>query len=184
LIPFTDDELAAVHGVRTPQGIVYGGQFAPSPWAVGENDVRPLVDVGCAPSLWRVSVFGDLLVTVEYGTSRIRRLEGLSTPLVGHFPGSLRLSAIPRNADHQAPVTGLVNLTLVTAAGANRLMRLVSGAQPIPEGVAAVMGALDAPTPQINNRGLGVQTLSQTVPTAIADGSAIVQGSAWLFFEA
>lgn len=84
-------------------------------WAVGENEPQQVIDALRSVSLWRVSVFGPVLVNVEYGTAMRRVFSSLRAPLVMTIPGQAQLYAWPVNAEHDGVVECTVTLTPATA---------------------------------------------------------------------
>lgn len=93
-------------------GPKYGQQFSHQ-WRPGDESVQVMVDVTRAQCLWRVSVVGDVLVHVSYGTTAEQELPPLLAPLVATFPGQLTISARPR--DFRLGATAKATLVPVSA---------------------------------------------------------------------
>lgn len=79
-------------------------------WDANVFDERPLVDATRACSLWRVSIIGDLVLNVGYGTSSRVRFQAHG-PLEATFPGFVEISGQPRVTDHSEPVVAEISLT-------------------------------------------------------------------------
>jgi hypothetical protein len=105
-------------------GIIYGTQSRVI-WAPGETDPRGVCDALKAPSLWRFSAFGRVLITISYGTQATREVVQLRTPLVITVPGQFSATATPFDADG---ATCSVTLTAATAGTRSVARRFVSTA--------------------------------------------------------
>lgn len=95
------DVMLALLGARPDEygedGPSYGIQQR-AQFAVDETKPKPLFSSRRALSLWRISVFGDLLVTFSYGTESSFREFTVRAPCVGFFPGGVQVKAVPRVA--------------------------------------------------------------------------------------
>jgi hypothetical protein len=149
-----------LHAEMGTNGPVYGDQQKHK-WEAGDIRTQPLVDVGAAASLWRLSVQGGLLVDITWGTSRQFKLQDLESPLVGYFPGNLFVEARPRDPEHEGLIS-TVTLTPTTAPGRSNLRRVIS------DGVGVNAVPLEA---------LYMQTIGATA-TVTQNGVAQVVGSA------
>ncbi len=152
-----------------------------SVWAAGETDVRQVLDVRRAESLWRVSIFGRLLLTINYGTVHNREILQLQAPLVITFPGQLTVNAQPLDDEGAQCV---VTLTQATAGGASQARKSVDstgGTVALDEGAVRYV-ALTASTLTISGiTPVAVPALS-TVP--LVSGSVLLTGSGFQEFEA
>lgn len=92
-----------------------GQQFAAS-WEPGKNDEKPILTTEPAASLWRVSVFGDVLLRVTWGTVSTFSVENIRAPFVAALPGRVSISAVPRSPGDANRC--LCTLTPATSGGA------------------------------------------------------------------
>jgi hypothetical protein len=145
-------------------------------WAAG--DVRPvqIVDKTPGPSLWRVSVVGDVRLRCSFGSGPGRVLE-LDAPAELTLPGQLAIQATPRLA---VATVAIVTLTLATADGrcwARTLETADLAGTPLPDSA----GALTALTAlALLVRGVAVALVAgDQIPvvtgTVITAGHAIVE---------
>lgn len=94
-------------------GEQYGTQ-AVARWPVGNARRQVLVDITRAECLWRVSVFGDAILKVSWGTGGSFIVDNVICPLVLTVPGSLTIDAIPR--DNSTPSSAQATLTKSTGS--------------------------------------------------------------------
>ncbi len=149
-------------------------------WAPGEVDERGILDCRKSGSLWRVSVFGNLLVSINYGTSHNREILELQAPVVITLPGQVNVRVKPR--DDQG-TTGVVTLTQATAGALSQARKFVDrgGADVTLDGGACRYVALTASTLTISGAAVVVPALA-TVP--LVAGSVLTAGSGFQEFEA
>lgn len=152
-----------LHAEMGTNGPVYGEQQV-ARWETGDVSQKPLLDVGAAASLWRLSVQGNLLVTIIWGTSRQFKLTDLATPLVGYFPGNLDVTARPRDPEHQGLISTLT-LTPTTAPGRSNLRRVIAA-----EGAGTAI-PIDAITMQ--TIGLTASVTQNGNPTTVEDDAGV-----------
>jgi hypothetical protein len=153
-------------------------------WVAGAVDERQIIDAVRALSLWRVSVFGDVLVRVDYGTGmKGGNFVALRTPLVMTIPGQAQLYAQPRDPEH----TGVICKVTITpaTAGARSQARKVLNAGAGPalafDDDAVSFFALTASALTISGLAVAVPALS-AVP--LVQGSVLNTGSGFQEFEA
>lgn len=154
----------------------YNGQQYAASWAAGKGDRKPLLTAEPAPSLWRVSVVGDVLMSVEWGTLSTLTAENVRGPLVATFPGRVSISAVPR--DPQTATRALCTLTPATSGALGVFQALLTGPGPVPPSVARVT-ALDPVV--ITVGGINVALAAGESLPVFAD-SALVSGSVILEF--
>lgn len=105
------------------------GQQQAAAWAAGEGGFKPILTVEPAASLWRVSVFGDLLLRVQWGTSSTNTVENIAAPLIAAFPGRVTVEGQPR--DVQTATIASCTLTPATAGGFGSFKQFQTAAGPI-----------------------------------------------------
>jgi hypothetical protein len=172
--------LPARAGDGGSMGPQYGTQqFAK--WDAGDVGPRDLVDALKTGSLWRISVFGNVYVSIYYGTSHNRAIEQLQAPVVLTLPGQVVVKAWPRDNEGAECV---VTLTQATAGGLSHARKYVdAGAGPAVDldAGACRFVALEASTLTISGQAVTVPALS-TVP--LVSGSSLDTGSGFQEFEA
>ena len=94
-------------------------------WQANDNRRQALIDVLRAPNLWRVSVFGDVVLKITWGTGAGFIAENVQTPLVATFPGSVTIEATPKNP--ATPTEASATLTEATGAGESKFAQLIQG---------------------------------------------------------
>jgi hypothetical protein len=146
-------------------------------WQAGEEDARDIVDVTKATFLWRLSVFGNVYVSLYYGTKGNLQLLDLQAPLVIEVPGQLRAIARPRD-DQGAECT----LTLTQASG---------GARSQARKFTSTVGALDPHAVAFTALVASVLTISGVVTAVpalatvpLVSGAVLGSGSGFQEFEA
>jgi hypothetical protein len=172
-----------------PQPIGPGGSSGPrygslskAKWAVGDVTEKEIITVTRADLLWRVSVFGPVLLRVDYGTTMRRQFALLRAPLVMTLPGQVFVYAAPVSDQH----TGIECTATLTAAssGARAICRHIVTSLP---GAVALNNdavsyfALTASTLTIAGFAVVVPALS-AVP--LVSGSVLNTGSGYEEFEA
>lgn len=90
----------------------HGQQFAAA-WAAGEGGTKPIMTVEPAPALWRVSVFGDLLLRVTWGTSSTLSIDAVQAPFVATLPGRVTIEG--RQRDPAVATNAFCTLTPASA---------------------------------------------------------------------
>lgn len=149
-------------------------------WEPG--DVRPcgVIDVRRADALWRVSAFGNVLLTIGYGTKRKRAITDLQAPLVIAVPGQVIVTATPRDANG---TTCVVTLTQATDGSLSNARKFTSrgGADVALDEGAVRFFALTASTLTISGAAVVVPALD-FVP--LVAGAVLTSGSGFQEFEA
>jgi hypothetical protein len=170
---------ARPHPNQGEMGPKYGTQQFAN-WAPGEVDPRQVLDTMKAGALWRISVFGHVLVTVMYGTSHNRAIENLQAPVVITVPGQAIVTATPRDSEG---TTCVVTLTQATAGALSQARKFVArgGADVDLDEGACRYFALTASTLTISGAATVVPALS-VVP--LVAGSVLTSGSGFQEFEA
>ena len=149
-------------------------------WAAGETDERPVLDSLKTGALWRLSIFGNVTVTLDYGTGHNRSIAGLQAPVVITVPGMLNARVKPRDSEG---TTCVVTLTQATAGAISNARKFVSrgGANVDLDEGACRYFALTASTLTISGAAVVVPALS-LVP--LVAGSVLTAGSGFQEFEA
>lgn len=160
-------------------GPVYGTQSR-HVWVAGQTDERGVIDVVKAVALWRISVFGSVLVRVTYGTQATREFAELQAPVVMTVPGQVVVSVRPRD-DEGAICT--VTLTQATDGGPSHARKFADagGVGVDLDNDAVRFVALTASTLTISGAAVVVPALS-SVP--LVAGSSLDTGSGFQEFEA
>lgn len=160
-------------------GPQYGTQQSAT-WAAGDVVPRQLVDVRKAGLLWRVSIFGPVLVTISYGTSKNRPIVDLQAPVVMTIPGQFTATATPLTDEGAKAV---VTLTEASAGALSQARKVaVRGAADVALDEGAVRYfALTASTLTISGVATVVPALG-SVP--LVAGSVLTAGSGFQEFEA
>jgi|SRR6187551_610461 len=160
-------------------GAQYGIQQSAT-WAAGDVVPRQLVDTRKADSLWRFSIFGAVLVTISYGTSKNRPIVALQAPVVLTIPGQFTATVQPLNAEG---ATAVVTLTEATAGGISQARKVVTrgGADVALDDGAVRYFALTVSALTISGVATAVPALS-SVP--LVAGSVLTAGSGFQEFEA
>jgi len=160
-------------------GADYGIQVF-AKWDAGDIKARDVIDVRRADALWRLSAFGNVLLTVAYGTKKKRAITDLQAPLVITVPGQFILTATPR--DDQG-TTCVVALTQATAGAISMARKFVArgGADVALDDGALRYFALTASTLTISGAAVVVPALG-LVP--LVAGSVLTSGSGFQEFEA
>ncbi len=102
-------------------GPQYGIQQS-AKWAAGDVKPRQLVDVTKADALWRFSIFGAVLVTISYGSSKARAIADLMAPVVITIPGQFTATVRPLTEEGASAV---VTLTEATAGALSQARKAV-----------------------------------------------------------
>lgn len=149
-------------------------------WAPGNTVPEQVLDTRRADALWRVSAFGNVLLTLGYGTTKRRAIVDLQAPLVMTVPGQLTLTARPR--DNQG-ATCVVTLTEATAGSISNARKFVvrGGADVALDDGALRYFALTNSTLTISGAAVVVPALA-IVPLVV--GSVLTGGSGFQEFEA
>lgn len=149
-------------------------------WAPGDVVPKDLIDVTRADALWRISAFGNVTLTLGYGTTRKRSIVAMQAPLVMTVPGQLTLIATPRD---DLGTSCTVTLTEATAGAVSNARKFVArGATNVALDDGAVRYfALTASTLTISGAAVVVPALS-FVP--LVAGSVLTSGSGFQEFEA
>ncbi len=159
-------------------GVVYGTQSRAT-WAAGDTVAKQVCDALKPASLWRFSAFGNVLLSIDYGTLANRRILNLRAPLVMTIPGQFTATATPVNSEG---AECRVTLTQATA-GARSIARVFvdagAGTVALDEG-ATDYWALVASTLTIAGVAVAVPALS-IVP--LVTGSVLLTGSGFQEFE-
>lgn len=160
-------------------GAQYGIQQSAT-WAAGDVKPRQLVDARKADALWRFSIFGPVLVTISYGTSKNRPIVDLQAPVVLTIPGQFTATVAPLNAEG---ATAVVTLTEATAGGVSQARKVVvRGLADVALDEGAVRYfALTASTLTISGVA-AVVPANSSVP--LVAGSVLTAGSGFQEFEA
>jgi hypothetical protein len=171
--PGTDNTPPRVYGIQTAQV-----------WEIGQSGARSLLDTVPNCWLWRLSVTGDVVITLTWGTRATRTLT-LDAPLVADLPGNVAVVVAPRVSPAAAKVTALCTLTEVRAASSSSVLRRFV---PAPGGAGAALHddaarfvALAASSVTI--RGVAVALVAgQSIP--LVSGSTLdAAGTGYLEFE-
>jgi hypothetical protein len=163
-------------------GPEYGiqGQYT---WVVGDNKPQQPIDVPKADFLWRISVFGAVLVSIRYGTKSTREILLLQAPVVLALPGQLTVTVTPADPLHAAPVTCRVTLTQATGAPraqARKLADAGGGAVTLDDG-AVSFTALTASTLTI--AGVAGVAVAATASVPLVAGAVLTAGKGFQEFE-
>lgn len=148
------------------------GQQNSITWGVGDTTEQTLVTVEPAAMLWRVSVFGDVLLLVQWGTSGTVSVNQVQAPLVAAFPGRVTVTAVPRDA--AAGATAYATLTPASSPGIHPVFRRVqSVAGPFPAMAHRVVALTAA---NVTVAGVAVAlAVGESIP--LVDNSALVAGT-------
>lgn len=165
-------------------GPSYGVQSLAT-WAEGESDTKQVIDTLRAGALWRISVFGEVLVNVHYGTQANRHILELQAPVVMTLPGQVSIEVRPVAVPGEGEsVSCEVTLTQATAGArphARKLADASGGVVALDDG-AVSFTALTASTLTISGiSAVAVPALS-TVP--LVAGSTLDTGSGFQEFDA
>lgn len=154
------------------------GMQAQHTWGPGEGDSRPLLDESPNGELWQLAVFGDVLLTIAWGTSSRRQIV-VDAPAVATLPGNVSIFGLPRD-----PVVGAqasVTLTRATAARPAELRRLLSTAAPLALPVEAVrFVALAASTVTIRGTAVAL-AIGQSIP--LVSSSVLTVGTGYVEYD-
>lgn len=121
---------------RAPQNS-YGYQQRHT-WEVAEQEPKPLLSIGKADSLWRVSAQGvNVVFQLVWGTKATRRLTNLLSPLVAFIPGACEVNASKVNAQ----ATASADLTCTPVSGEGNCCQLVRQAFAANPAAAVPLGA-------------------------------------------
>lgn len=156
-------------------GEIYGTQQS-AKWAVGDTRAKQVCDSLKATALWRLSVFGNVLVTIQYGTRSNREFVRLMAPVVITLPGQFTAYAEPLD-DQGASCT--VTLTQATAGARSQARKLVTGPATFDQDAVDYF-ALSASNLVISGVAVAVPALA-IVP--LVSGSSLVNGSGFQEFE-
>jgi hypothetical protein len=149
------------------------GQQNLETWAAGDSGSRPLLELQPNGELWRISVVGDLLVELTWGTSSRRRLV-LDAPILADLPGFVSVIATPRTS---GGATGQVTATRSSGAGPQELRRFVAGPVLALDDQATRFVALAAST--VTVRALAVVlAVGDSIP--LVSGSVLTAGSGFV----
>jgi len=161
-------------------GPQYGIQQSAT-WAAGDAKPRQLIDSRKADSLWRFSIFGAVLVTISYGTSKNRPITNLLAPVVMTIPGQFTATVVPVDTD--AGAVAVVTLTEATAGAISQARKVAvrGGADVALDEGAVRYFALTASMLTIGGVATVVPALS-SVP--LVAGSVLTAGSGFQEFEA
>lgn len=156
-------------------GVVYGTQQR-AIWAPGDTKARQVCDVIKATALWRFSAFGNVTITIDYGTRDNRKILELQAPVVITLPGQFTATATPLDAEG---AECRVTLTQATAGARSQARRLATGPETLsPDAVDFF--ALDACTLTISGVAVAVPALA-IVP--LVAGSVLNTGNGFQEFE-
>lgn len=107
-------------------------------WEAADVEVKPLLSIGKADSLWRVTAQGEnVLFQMTWGTKANRRLTNLLSPLVAFIPGGCDLYAGKVNAQAVASA----DLTCTPVSGESSCCQLVRQAFAANPAAAIPVGA-------------------------------------------
>ncbi len=166
-------------GALNGTGEIYGTQSSHT-WAAGQTDTREICDVTKAPALWRLSVFGNVLVSIGYGTNGNRQILNLQAPCVITLPGQFTARATPRDNAGTSCVVTLTQATAGALSQARKLADAAGGAVALDEGACRYV-ALTASTLTISGVAVAVPALA-VVP--LVSGAVLNTGSGFQEFEA
>lgn len=150
-------------------------------WNVGETDERGILDTIRADFVWRISIVGHVLATIEYGTSHNRELLKLQGPVVIAVPGQAVVRVVPFDGNGATCTVTLTKATGSALAQARNIVNAGTGAVALdPAAVRYV--ALTASTLTISGiTPVAVPALS-SVP--LVASSSLLTGSGFQEFEA
>lgn len=158
-------------------GVIYGTQVFRQ-WAPGDTSEKQVLDVAAKSSaLYRISVFGRVVLKVIYGTQKTREILRLQAPVVMTIPGQITIIATPLDANG---ATCEVTLTQATA-GARGIARLLATGPVNLSNDAVAYTALTASNLTISGIVTAVPALA-TVP--LVAGSVLNSGDGFQEFEA
>lgn len=135
-----------------------GQQYSAS-WPIGDTSTKPIVTSEPNDFTWRVSVFGEVSLTIEWGTSSTNQLAGIRAPFLAAIPGrfSIRAAALdPANgasclctltqgtADFEPCVRQFINAPQVLSPYAFRATALFTPTNITIAGVPVVLNAGDS----------------------------------------
>ncbi len=166
-------------GALNNTGEIYGLQSSRT-WAPTETDWRELCDATKAPALWRFSVFGNVLVSITYGTNGTREILELQAPCVITLPGQFTAKARPRFGSGASCVVTLTQATAGALSQARKFASAPVGPIALDDGACRYV-ALTASTLTISGVAVVVPALA-TVP--LVAGSSLDSGSGFQEFEA
>lgn len=150
-------------------------------WAAGEVDERDVVDTIKGASLWRFSAFGNVTISIIYGTETSRQFLSLQAPVVMTIPGQFSARAKPRGEEGASCTIALTQATAGARAHARKLIVGPGGGGLAFDDDAVTYTALTASTLTISGVATAVPALS-TVP--LVTGSVLITGSGFQEFEA
>lgn len=166
-------------GVVGNSGPQYGTQQS-HVWRNGETNAVQVLDTIRAEALWRISVFGRVLVTILYGTSKARSITDLQAPVVITVPGQALVTVRPRDDQGTSCIVTLTKATAGALANARKFIDDSAGSLAFDEG-AVRFYALEASSLLV--AGLAVAVPAFTSVPLVA-GSGLVSGSGFQEFEA
>lgn len=151
------------------------GLQASEVWSPGQTDQRAIVDAALnGAGAWRVTVVGDVVLQLAWGSNGNRREVEVDAPLVGVFAGQVTITARPREAESGAWATA----TLAPSWGNDRhdVRLFVAGALAVPP-VWSWYQALAASV--VSVRGTSVN-LAPGERLPLVSGSQVVSGAGYL----
>ncbi len=154
----------------------YGLQ-APGIWAAGNGDPIVIVDMMRGEWLWAVRVFGEVDLTITYGTSGGARTRRCRAPLAAQIPGNVAITATPINSDTATTCAAMVT----KSSGAPSIMRSPPLTAPanLPEGASNFV-ALTAATVNVNGSAV---VLAAGAQLPIQEVSILTVGTGFVEFQ-
>lgn len=161
-------------------GPIYGTQRSKT-WQPGErNTPAAMLDLLKTEYLWRISVFGNVLVSVTYGTQATRQIALLRTPLIMTLPGQVTVTV---QALDQTGTECTATATMASAGAraiARQLISADAGAVAVNEDAVDFFALVNS-TLNVSSVAVVVPALS-VVP--LVAGSVLTSGSGLVEYEA
>lgn len=139
-----------------------------------------VVAVNAGPTLWRLSVVGEVVVDIIYGTQPRLSLQ-CDAPLEATFPGALTVTLTRRQHIAGGTVTAVVTLTRADGPGINyaaRLYNAAAGAIALPDAAKRAV-ALGAAALTVRGNAVALAAAGDSVPlvepSVLTAGLAIVE---------
>lgn len=143
-------------------------------WEVGDVREKPVLDVDARPGLRRVTLAGNVIASLNFGTGAAISITGIRPPLVAYLPGRAELSARPVDANGAEAVVSMVD---VDGPGQQTVRVFQDAAGPVPEQTARAQ-CITAGT--INSAGVAFaatpgDTIITMAPTEIVSGAFLLE---------
>lgn len=158
-------------------GPLYGTQ-SKAVWAAGDTSEKQVCDTIKGNHLWRFSAFGNVTLSIVYGTLMTRQIVDLQAPMVLEIPGQFTATAKPRTEEGATCRITLTKATGGVKSAARRFVTAAGGAVLLSDD-AVDFFALIASTLTISGQAVVVPAL-QIVP--LVAGSSLDTGAGFQEF--